>query len=61
MTTVATRLPPLMTVADFVDWPGDGTSTRYELVDGVLAHGAGYRGRPLDPHPRRTHDARPIR
>ena len=25
-----------MTVADFIDWPGDGTSTRYELVDGVL-------------------------
>ena len=30
------RPPPLMTVADFIDWPGDGTSTRYELVDGVL-------------------------
>ena len=30
------RLPPLMTVGDFIDWPGDGTSTRYELVDGVL-------------------------
>lgn len=30
------KLPPLMTVADFVDWPGDGAGTRYELVDGVL-------------------------
>ncbi len=26
----------MMTVADFIDWPGDGTATRYELVDGVL-------------------------
>lgn len=25
-----------MTVADFLDWPGDGTGMRYELVDGVL-------------------------
>jgi Uma2 family endonuclease len=25
-----------MTVADFIDWTGDGTDTRYELVDGVL-------------------------
>jgi Uma2 family endonuclease len=23
-----------MTVAEFLDWPGDGTSTKYELVDG---------------------------
>jgi Uma2 family endonuclease len=30
------QLPPLMTVADFLDWPGDGTDTRYELIDGVL-------------------------
>ena len=33
---VAVKLPPMMTVADFLDWPGDGTNTRYELVDGVL-------------------------
>lgn len=26
----------MMTAADFLDWPGDGTGTRYELVDGVL-------------------------
>ena len=25
-----------MTVDDFFDWPGDGTGTRYELVDGIL-------------------------
>ncbi len=38
MTTLArdTRLPPFMDVADFLAWPGDGTPTRYELVDGVL-------------------------
>jgi Uma2 family endonuclease len=30
------RLPPLLTFADFLDWPGDGLGTRYELVDGVL-------------------------
>lgn len=33
---VAVKLPAMMTVADFLDWPGDGTDTRYELVDGVL-------------------------
>lgn len=36
MTTAQLKLPPMMTAADFIDWPGDGTSTRYELVDGVL-------------------------
>lgn len=36
MADAARKLPPLMTVADFHDWPGDGTGTRYELVDGVL-------------------------
>jgi Uma2 family endonuclease len=36
MSTAHARLPPLMTVADFLDWPGDGIGTRYELVDGVL-------------------------
>lgn len=34
--TAARKLPPLMTVEDFLAWPGDGTATRYELVDGVL-------------------------
>jgi Uma2 family endonuclease len=28
--------PSRMTVAEFLDWPGDGTSARYELVDGEL-------------------------
>lgn len=36
MATAHAKLPPMMTVADFLDWPGDGTGTRYELVDGVL-------------------------
>jgi Uma2 family endonuclease len=26
----------MLDVADFIDWPGDGTGTRYELIDGVL-------------------------
>lgn len=26
----------LLTVAEFIEWPGDGNGTRYELVDGVL-------------------------
>ena len=29
-------LPPYMTVDEFIEWPGDGTGTRYELIDGVL-------------------------
>jgi Uma2 family endonuclease len=29
-------LPPKMDVADFIEWPGDGTDLRYELVEGVL-------------------------
>ena len=36
MVILQPRMSPLMTVADFVDWPGDGPNTRYELVDGVL-------------------------
>jgi Uma2 family endonuclease len=36
MTHAQAKLPPLMTVADFLEWPGDGTGARYELVDGVL-------------------------
>lgn len=31
-----THAPTLLTVTDFVEWQGDGTDTRYELVDGVL-------------------------
>ena len=30
------KLPPMMDTADFIEWPGDGTDLRYELVDGVL-------------------------
>jgi len=28
--------PASMTVAEFLDWPGDGTSTKYQLVDGEI-------------------------
>jgi Uma2 family endonuclease len=30
------KRPRLMTVAEFLDWPGDGTGRRFELVDGEL-------------------------
>jgi Uma2 family endonuclease len=30
------EFPPLMNVDDFLCWEGDGTGTRYELIDGVL-------------------------
>ena len=33
---VAFKLPPPMTVDEFIAWPGDGTATKYELVDGAL-------------------------
>lgn len=36
MTSAARKLPAFMDVAEFIVWPGDGTGTRYELVDGVL-------------------------
>jgi Uma2 family endonuclease len=59
------KLPPLMTVDEFLAWPGDGTDTRYEVVDGVLramapttnAHGITQSnliismGNPLRAHP----------
>jgi Uma2 family endonuclease len=35
MAEAARKLPPLMTAAEFHEWPGDGTGARYELVDGV--------------------------
>ena len=34
MTTAHSPLPPRMTVDDFLDWPGDGTAKRYQLVHG---------------------------
>lgn len=37
MTTVAGKAPALrMTVADFLDWPGDGRAKRHQLVDGAV-------------------------
>ena len=35
MNSAVRKLPPLMTVEEFYDWPGDGTGAIYELVDGV--------------------------
>jgi Uma2 family endonuclease len=35
MAVQATRHDPPMTVAQFLDWPGDGTGARFELVDGA--------------------------
>ncbi len=34
MTIAHRQLPPRMTVADFLDWPGDGTGKGFQLVDG---------------------------
>lgn len=36
MNALAHPAPAAMTVAEFHDWPGDGTATKYELVDGQL-------------------------
>jgi hypothetical protein len=36
MAEAARKLPPLMTAAEFHEWPGDGTGTHLELVEGVL-------------------------
>ena len=33
---ISQTTPPLMTVDEFHAWPGDGTPTKYELVDGEL-------------------------
>lgn len=30
------RPPPMMTVADFLDWPGDGSGRKFQLVDGEI-------------------------
>lgn len=35
MTALRQRAEPPMTVADFIDWPGDGTTKRFQLVDGA--------------------------
>jgi Uma2 family endonuclease len=30
------ELPPTLTVAEFLDWPGDGSGRKFQLVDGEL-------------------------
>lgn len=34
MPSVQTKFAPLMTVADFLDWSGDGSGRKFQLVDG---------------------------
>jgi len=36
MSTVLRKLPPTMTAAQFLDWPGDGSGRAFQLVDGEL-------------------------
>jgi Uma2 family endonuclease len=36
MSSAAVKLPTLMTVEEFLEWSGDGTGRRYDLVDGEL-------------------------
>ncbi|MFZ1103952.1 MAG: Uma2 family endonuclease [Hyphomicrobiaceae bacterium] len=36
MHNTLSRRPHLMTVAEFLDWPGDGSGRTFELVDGEL-------------------------
>jgi Uma2 family endonuclease len=36
MHNALSRRPGPMTVAEFLDWPGDGSGRRFELVDGEL-------------------------
>ena len=36
MVSAAKKLPLSMSVAEFLQWPGDGTGRRYELVNGEL-------------------------
>jgi Uma2 family endonuclease len=34
MTALPKLVPSRMTVEEFLDWPGDGSATKFELVDG---------------------------
>jgi len=36
MQDTLSKLPPTMTVAEFLDWPGDGSGRTFQLVDGEL-------------------------
>jgi Uma2 family endonuclease len=36
MNHVLEKAPPTMTVAEFLDWPGDGSGRKFQLVDGEL-------------------------
>ena len=42
MATLPKLFPSRMTVEEFLDWPGDGSGKKFELVDGeTTRHGAG--------------------
>jgi Uma2 family endonuclease len=36
MQEALSKLPPSITVAEFLDWPGDGSGRKFQLVDGEL-------------------------
>ena len=36
MPSARRKTPEPMTVADFLDWPGDGSGRKFQLVDGEL-------------------------
>lgn len=36
LTVTVRKPPPWVTLADFLEWPGDGTAKRYQLVDGEV-------------------------
>lgn len=36
MTSARSKIPAVMTVDEFIAWPGDGKGGRYQLVDGAL-------------------------
>jgi Uma2 family endonuclease len=48
MTALPKLVPSRMTVEEFLDWPGDGSGKKFELVDGeprALAPASGTHGR----------------
>ena len=48
MASTLRKPPPNMTVADFLDWPGDGSGRKFQLVDGevrAMSPGSATHGR----------------
>jgi Uma2 family endonuclease len=44
MASAAKKVPALMTVDEFLDWPGDGSGRVFDLVDGVVRAQAAHSG-----------------